>query len=360
MEAPVRVDTARGLRGVLVPLALAQFICSFAGSNMNVMITDISEDLDTTVQGVQIAITVFLLVMAALMIPGGKLTDRWGRKRCFTARPHHLRDRRADERGLAGPRGAHPRQLDPRGRRHRAADPARLHPHHDAVHRHHVAGPGVRRDQRHGRHRRGGRAADRRPHHHRHQLAGGVRLPGPGRRRSSSCSAGASRTRCRARPDPPLRHRRRGPVGRRPRPGRDGHPRRRQQPLADARSSGRRRARPRRGSSSASGAKERAGEEPLLSTERCSATAPRTSGSSRRTSQWLLLLGTSFVVSAYLQVVRGYNAIETGVIFTAATVGILVSSLAAERLAKRYAAAHPDHRRLRHHASPASASCSPW
>jgi MFS family permease len=71
------------LRRVLVPLALAQFICSFAGSNMNVMITDISTDLDTSVQGVQIAITVFLLVMAALMIPGGKLTDRWGRKRCF-------------------------------------------------------------------------------------------------------------------------------------------------------------------------------------------------------------------------------------------------------------------------------------
>src|SRR5436189_2676677 len=72
------------LRRALVPLALAQFICSFAGSNMNVMITDISKDLGTTVQGVQIAITVFLLVMAALMIPGGKLTDRWGRKRCFT------------------------------------------------------------------------------------------------------------------------------------------------------------------------------------------------------------------------------------------------------------------------------------
>ncbi len=53
--------------------------------------------------------------------------------------------------------------------------------------------------------------------------------------------------------------------------------------------------------------------------------------------QWLLLIGTAFVVSAYLQVVRGYNAIQTGVIFTAATGGILVSSLAAERLAKKYA-----------------------
>src|SRR5215203_2936429 len=82
-EPVVAGRAAESLRGVLVPLALAQFICSFAGSNMNVMINDISEDLDTTVQGVQTAITLFLLVMAAFMIPGGKLTDRWGRKRCF-------------------------------------------------------------------------------------------------------------------------------------------------------------------------------------------------------------------------------------------------------------------------------------
>jgi MFS family permease len=71
------------VRRILLPLALAQFICSFAGSNMNVMINDISEDLDTTVAGVQTAITVFLLVMAVLMIPCSKLTDRWGRKRCL-------------------------------------------------------------------------------------------------------------------------------------------------------------------------------------------------------------------------------------------------------------------------------------
>ncbi|MFC7528661.1 MFS transporter [Actinoplanes sp. GCM10030250] len=71
------------LRQALIAFALAQFICSFAGSNMNVMITDISKDLNTTVQGVQLAITLFLLVMAALMIPGGKLTDRYGRKWCL-------------------------------------------------------------------------------------------------------------------------------------------------------------------------------------------------------------------------------------------------------------------------------------
>src|SRR5215212_4075294 len=70
-------------KSMLIPLALAQFVCSFAGSNMNVAISSISKDLGTSVQGVQTAITLFLLVMAALMIPGSKLTDRVGRKRCL-------------------------------------------------------------------------------------------------------------------------------------------------------------------------------------------------------------------------------------------------------------------------------------
>jgi MFS family permease len=83
-ESAASASSALGRRRFLAPLALAQFICSFAGSNMNVMITDITADLDTTVQGVQAAITLFLLIMAILMIPCSKLTDRWGRKRCFT------------------------------------------------------------------------------------------------------------------------------------------------------------------------------------------------------------------------------------------------------------------------------------
>jgi hypothetical protein len=45
-------------------------------------------------------------------------------------------------------------------------------------------------------------------------------------------------------------------------------------------------------------------------------------------------MGTSFTVAVFPQTVRGSNAIETGVIFTAATLGVLASSLAAERLAK--------------------------
>src|SRR5205823_14091400 len=38
----------------------------------------------TLFRSVQTAITLFLLIMAILMIPCSKLTDRWGRKRCFT------------------------------------------------------------------------------------------------------------------------------------------------------------------------------------------------------------------------------------------------------------------------------------
>jgi len=82
-EGSVEVGGGVSPRRLLAPLALAQFICSFAGSNMNVMINDITEDLDTTVAGVQATITLFLLTMAILMIPCSKLTDRWGRKRCF-------------------------------------------------------------------------------------------------------------------------------------------------------------------------------------------------------------------------------------------------------------------------------------
>src|ERR1700729_3438309 len=68
---------------MILPLALAQFIASYAATNMNVAITAIAGDLGTTVSGVQTAITLFTLTMAALMIPGSKLTDIWGRKRCF-------------------------------------------------------------------------------------------------------------------------------------------------------------------------------------------------------------------------------------------------------------------------------------
>src|SRR5215207_11009045 len=78
-----RGTLAAVISSIVFPLALTQFIASYAGSNMNVAISDIAEDLGTTTHWVQTAITLFTLTMAALMIPGSKLTDIWGRKRCF-------------------------------------------------------------------------------------------------------------------------------------------------------------------------------------------------------------------------------------------------------------------------------------
>lgn len=82
MTAPAsRPAVAAG--AVVLPLALAQFVASYAGSNMNVAITTIADDIGTTVVGMQTTITLFTLTMASLMIPGSKLTDIWGRKVCF-------------------------------------------------------------------------------------------------------------------------------------------------------------------------------------------------------------------------------------------------------------------------------------
>ncbi len=78
-----RGTAAAVISSFVFPLVLTQFIASYAGSNMNVAITSIAADLGTTTHGVQTAITLFTLTMAALMIPGSKLSDILGRKRCF-------------------------------------------------------------------------------------------------------------------------------------------------------------------------------------------------------------------------------------------------------------------------------------
>src|SRR6188768_2447174 len=69
-EITASPGSAAARRRFLAPLALAQFICSFAGSNMNVMINDISHDLDTTVQGVQTTITLFVLILGNSIFEG--------------------------------------------------------------------------------------------------------------------------------------------------------------------------------------------------------------------------------------------------------------------------------------------------
>jgi MFS family permease len=67
----------------LTILAAAQFVMVLDSSVMNVSISQIVSDLDTTVTGVQGAITMYTLVMAAFMLVGAKLGDIWGRDRAF-------------------------------------------------------------------------------------------------------------------------------------------------------------------------------------------------------------------------------------------------------------------------------------
>lgn len=316
----------------LAALALAQFICSFAGSNMNVMINDISEDLDTTVQGVQVVITVFLLVMAALMIPGGKLTDRFGRKRCFLTglivyAAGALLSAAAPGLGVlilgnSILEGIGTALLIP---------PVYilttlLHP--DVTDRARAFGVVMAL---------GGVGAAAGP------LIGGLITTGISWRAAFVFQALvvavivllSRRIEDPLPPDPDRSFDTMGAV------------------------------------LSAVGlilvvmgilaaddnvwlmigllvlgalvlawffrsarAKEASGREPLLS---LSLFRDRTSnlGLVTQNIQWLLLMGTSFTVAAYLQVVRGYDAIQTGVVFTAATLGLLASSLSAERLARR-------------------------
>jgi len=321
------------LRRILVPLALAQFICSFAGSNMNVMISDMSEDLDTTVQGIQIAITIFLLVMAALMIPGGKLTDKYGRKRLFmlglivygvgavlSALSPGLGMLIIGNSILEGVGTAMLippvyilttllfTELNSRARAFGLISAM------------------------------GGIGAAAGP------LIGGLIASAISWRAAFIFQAliiVLIVLLSRKIPDPLP-----------PDPTRSFD-------ISGAVLSAIGLVLVVTGILAADNnfwlmliliiagflvlalffrsvrAKEKAGKEPLLST---SLFRNRTSnlGLITQNTQWLMLIGASFVVSAYLQVVRGYNPIQTGVIFTAATIGILVSSLTAERLAKRY------------------------
>ncbi|HVP03632.1 MAG TPA: MFS transporter [Solirubrobacteraceae bacterium] len=69
---------------MLATLAAGQFVMALDTTVMNTAIATVAKDLDTTVTGVQTAITMYTLVMASLMITGGKVGELVGRKRAFT------------------------------------------------------------------------------------------------------------------------------------------------------------------------------------------------------------------------------------------------------------------------------------
>src|SRR6266700_6025466 len=86
--APVSADAAevpvkRGAGLVLLTLASGQFLMTLDSSVMNVSIATVAKDVGTTVAGIQTAITFYTLVMASLMITGGKIGQILGRKRAF-------------------------------------------------------------------------------------------------------------------------------------------------------------------------------------------------------------------------------------------------------------------------------------
>lgn len=77
-------QASTGSGAVLITLASAQFLMTLDSSVMNVSIATVAKDVGTTVTGIQAAITLYTLVMASLMITGGKLGQIMGRKRAFT------------------------------------------------------------------------------------------------------------------------------------------------------------------------------------------------------------------------------------------------------------------------------------
>jgi MFS family permease len=76
-----RKASAAGL--VLLTLCAGQFLMMLDSSVMNVSMATVAKDLDTTVTGIQTAITLYTLVMASFMITGGKIGQILGRKRAF-------------------------------------------------------------------------------------------------------------------------------------------------------------------------------------------------------------------------------------------------------------------------------------
>ncbi len=74
---------ASGATLVLLTLASGQFLMTLDSSVMNVSIATVAKDVDTTVTGIQGAITAYTLVMASLMITGAKIGALIGRKRAF-------------------------------------------------------------------------------------------------------------------------------------------------------------------------------------------------------------------------------------------------------------------------------------
>ena len=76
-------QAAKAAGVVLLTLCAGQFLMALDTSVMNVAIATVAKDLNTTVTGIQSAIVLYTLIMAMLMVTGGKVGSIIGRKRAF-------------------------------------------------------------------------------------------------------------------------------------------------------------------------------------------------------------------------------------------------------------------------------------
>lgn len=83
MSTETKGAAAQGAGVVLLTLCAGQFLMALDSSVMNVSIATVAEDLGTTITGIQSAIVLYTLVMAMLMVTGGKVGSMIGRKRAF-------------------------------------------------------------------------------------------------------------------------------------------------------------------------------------------------------------------------------------------------------------------------------------
>ena len=127
---------------------------------MNVSIATVAKDVGTTVTGIQLAITLYTLVMAAFMITGGKIGQILGRKRAFMIGcvVYGVGSAITSTRGVAARAGA--RMVDPRGPRGRAHHALGRRPRGDELRRLRAA-TGLRPGRLRRGDRRRGRAAAR-------------------------------------------------------------------------------------------------------------------------------------------------------------------------------------------------------
>ena len=206
----------------LVALAGAQFIMVLDQSVMNVSISQLVADFDTTVTTIQAVITLYCLVMAMLMLTGGKIGDIIGRRRAFVIGLVIYACGSALTAVSQTVAAADPGMVDPRGNRRGpgAAGDGR-------ADRRQLRGQGAQGRLRGDRRRRGCRHRHR-PHrgrvgHHRADLAGG--LPGRGRHRPRHPRHDPlRRRRSPYRPEAPARRRRLDPGRNRSRRRRAGRP----------------------------------------------------------------------------------------------------------------------------------------